>query len=66
MQRFEEDLTDQVQVHGELKVVIEIGEAIEVSPERDRQAEVDPLMYQIETTLQGMLDELAKESPIWE
>jgi len=66
LQRFEEDLTDQVQVQGALKVVIEIGEAIEVSSERDRQAEVDPLMHQVETSLQGMLDELAKESPIWE
>ena len=66
LQRFEEDLTDHVQVPGALKVVIEIGEAIEVSSERDRQAEVDPLMRQVETSLQGMLDELAKESPIWE
>ena len=66
LQRFEEDLTDQVQVQGAFKVVIEIGEAIEVSPERDRQAEVDPLMHQVETTLQDMLDELAKESPLWE
>jgi hypothetical protein len=66
LQRFEEDLTDHVQVPGALKVVIEIGEAIEVSSERDRQVEVDPLMHQVETSLQGMLDELAKESPIWE
>ena len=66
LQRFEEDLTDQVQVQGAFKVVIEIGEAIEVSPKRDRQAEVDPLMHQVETTLQDMLDELAKESPLWE
>ena len=66
IERFEEDLTDQVQVHGSLKVVIDIGEAIEVSPDRDRSVKSDPLMNQLETQLQGMLDELAKESPLWE
>ena len=66
LERFEEDLTDQVQVHGSLKVVIDIGEAIEVSPDRDRSLESDPLMHQLETQLQGMLDELSKESPLWE
>ena len=66
LERFEEDLTDQVQVHGSLKVVIDIGEAIEVSPDRDRNQEVDPLMKQLEVQLQGSLDELAKESPLWE
>jgi len=66
LERFEEDLTDQVQVHGSLKVVIDIGEAIEVSPDRDRSVKSDPLMNQLESQLQGMLDELAKESPLWE
>ncbi len=66
LERFEEDLTDQVLVHGSLKVVIDVGEAIEVSPDRDRSLETDPLMNQLETQLQGMLDELAKESPLWE
>ena len=66
LERFEEDLTDQVQVHGSLKVVIDIGEAIEVSPDRDRSLKSDPLMNQLATQLQGMLDELAKESPLWE
>jgi hypothetical protein len=63
IERFEEDLTDKVTVHGALKVIIEVGEAIEVSPERDRSAEVDPLMLQLEEGLQGMLDRLARESP---
>jgi len=66
LERFEEDITDQVQVHGSLKVVIDIGEAIEVSPDRDRSLQSDPLMNQLETQLQEMLDELAKESPLWE
>ncbi len=62
VERFEEDLTDRVRVHGQLKVVIQVGEPIEVSARRDRTAEVDPLMMRIERELQGMLDQLALES----
>jgi hypothetical protein len=43
--------------------VLCVGEAIEVSPERDRAAAVDPLMTQIQQSLQGMIDQLAAESP---
>ena len=64
IERFEEDLTDATTVHGSLKAVMEVGEAIPVSPERDRDAEVDPLMTRIESDLQGMLDRLARESPL--
>lgn len=65
-ERYEEDLTDRVTPHPDLHAIIEVGEAIEVSPKRDRGAETDPLMDEIENTLQRMLDELAKESPVWE
>lgn len=65
IERFEEDLTDKVRVHGDLKAVIEVGPPIEVSPKRDRKATVDPLMAEIETDLQRMLDRLATESPIY-
>jgi hypothetical protein len=65
IERFEEDLTDRVRVHGHLKAVIEVGSAIPVHPARDRQAEVDPLMRDIERQLQGMLDRLAAESPLY-
>jgi hypothetical protein len=41
---------------------MQIGEAIEVSPERDRKAEVDPLMLQTQQALQTMIDELRKEA----
>lgn len=64
IERFEEDLNDKTRVHGHLKVVIEVGEAIEVSPERDRKATVDPLMQEIEQRLQAMLSRLAEESPL--
>jgi hypothetical protein len=66
IERFEEDLTDKASVHGSLKAVIDVGESIEVSPQRDRSAEVDPLMTQIEKALQNMLDSLARESPLME
>ena len=65
IERFEEDLTDEVRVHGHLKAVIEVGPAIEVSPKRDRHADVDPLMTTIESGLQGMLDRLSAESPLY-
>ncbi len=65
IERFEEDIAGKARVHGNLKVVIDVGEAIEVSPERDRKAPVDPLMVQLEKTLQGMLDQLALESPLF-
>ena len=65
IERFEEDLTDKVRVHGKLKAIIEVGPPIEVKPQRDREADVDPLMRDIQAGLQGMLDRLAKESPIY-
>ena len=65
LERFEEDLTDRARVHGHLKVVIQVGEAIEVSLERDRAVKVDPLMTRLERDLQNMLDQLAAESPVY-
>jgi hypothetical protein len=53
-------------VHGSLKAIIEVDEAIEVSPERDRGAEVDPLMAALEQRLTAMLARLARESPLWD
>jgi len=66
IEKFEEDITDKARLHGQLKVILEVGEAIEVNPERDRTAAVDPLMTQIQQSLQSMIDRLAKESPLLE
>ncbi len=66
VEKFEEDLTDKARLHGKLKVVLQVGEAIEVSPERDKQAAVDPLMTAIQASLQTMIDELAAASPLLE
>ncbi|MBC8354812.1 MAG: 1-acyl-sn-glycerol-3-phosphate acyltransferase [Planctomycetes bacterium] len=64
LERYEEDLTDKARVHGSLHAIIEVGEPIEVSPKRDRNAKVDPLMARIECDLQSMLARLADESPL--
>ncbi len=65
VERFEEDLTDKARVHGSLHAIIEVGEAIEVQTERERGSDVDPLMELLEIRLQGMLDRLAAESPLY-
>jgi hypothetical protein len=64
VEKFEEDITDKARLHGQLKVVLDVGEPIAVTPERDRRAVVDPLMVQIQQSLQGMMDALAQESPM--
>jgi hypothetical protein len=66
VEKYEEDITDKARLHGDLKVVLDIGEAINVSPEHDRHAAVDPLMLQIQQSLQAMIDKLAEESPLVE
>lgn len=65
VERYEEDLNDVIRPHGNLHAIIDVGEAIEVSTKRDRKAEVDPIMSQIGESLQGMLDNLFKESTAW-
>lgn len=66
VERFEEDLTDRVRVHGSLKVIIDVDEPLVVSTERDRSAPEDPLMKAIRERIQLRLDALALESPRYE
>ncbi len=66
VERFEEDLTDQVRVHGPLKVIIQVAPAIPVGPRDRRGRSEDTLLGQIHARLQSMLDGLALESPLWE
>jgi 1-acyl-sn-glycerol-3-phosphate acyltransferase len=58
VERFEEDLTDQVTVHAPIRAAIAVGEAIEVSPVRERGAEGDPVMAKIRQELEAGLAEL--------
>lgn len=65
VERFDEDLTDRIRAYGRMKLIIEVGPAIEVSPARDRSAKSDPLMAKLESELTTMLDRLACESPVY-
>lgn len=65
VEKFEEDLTDACTIHGDLKAIIKIDEAIEVSPERTRGVSEDPLMAQIRERLQALLSELQEESRLF-
>lgn len=60
VERFEEDMTDTARVHLPMRAVIEVGEAIEVSPERARGVEGDPLMSAIREQLETMLASSAR------
>ncbi len=66
IERYEEDLMGKPRVHGKLHVTIDVGEAIEVPTARERGRKPDPLMVELEQRLQGMLDSLAAESPLYQ
>jgi hypothetical protein len=55
VERFEEDLTGKVSVHGTVNATVIVGDAIEVSTGREARGESDPLMTAIENQLRGML-----------
>ncbi len=57
VERYEEDLTDCVTPHPPLHAVISVGQAIEVSPARDRAAETDPLVVELRQQLEQLLEE---------
>ena len=48
VERFEEDLTGKVTVHGPVEATVTVGDAIEVSTGREARGESDPLMAAIE------------------
>lgn len=55
IERFEENLTDQVRVHGPIQATVMVGEAVEVPSAREGRGGGDPVMEQIERQLRGML-----------
>ncbi len=55
VERYEEDLTDEARVHRPMHCTIDVGDAIEVSPDRPRGGDGDPLMKQLADSLQAML-----------
>lgn len=64
VEKFEEDLFDKARIHPGRKIVLEVGPAIDVSPDRQKGMVIDPLMVEIERSLQDMLDRLAGESAL--
>lgn len=54
VERFEEDLTDHARVHRPMSATVTVGEAIPVSPNRERGS-ADPLIGQIESQLRALL-----------
>ncbi len=60
IERFEEDLTDTARVHGPLRLVMEIGEPIEVDAARPR-GEADPVMTQLREQLESRITALGEE-----
>lgn len=56
VERFEEDLTGKVTVHGSVEAKVTVGDAIEVTTAREARGEADPLMAAIENQLRNMLE----------
>ena len=55
VERFEEDLTGKVTLHGPVEAKVTVGDAIEVSTGREARGESDPLMAAIEGQLRAKL-----------
>jgi N-acetylglutamate synthase-like GNAT family acetyltransferase len=55
VERFEEDLTDKIRVHGPISATVTVGTAIAVNPTREGRGSGDPLLQQIESQLREML-----------
>lgn len=62
LEKFEEYLLDQSRVHGQLKVIVEIGEPIEVSTNREKDDRGNSLTAQIKQCIGQMLERLQQES----
>ncbi len=63
VERFEEDMTDRARPHPPMRALVDVGEPIEVSPERTRGTEGDPLMIAIRDRLEAMLATSARIPP---
>ena len=63
VERFEEDLTDSVKVHRPIHAAVEVGDAIEVPPGRDRGGESDSVMRIVRQRIESMLEGLRARRP---
>ena len=65
VEKFEEDFLGTYPRHGNLKAILEVGEAIEVSTRREKGGEGEPLMNQIRDSIEMMLEQMADESKLY-
>lgn len=63
VEKIDEDLTDAATFHGPLHLVIQVGEAIEVEPRRERGAREDPLTEVIRSRVAEMIDDINANPP---
>lgn len=64
VERLEEDLTDRIRVYGRFRVLLDIGEAIEVPGTREKRegrGEPDPLLERIGEQLRTLLEASGRE-----
>ena len=64
VEKIDEDLTDAATMHGPLHLVIQVGEAIEVEPRRERGVRVDPLTEVIRSRVEEMIDDINANPPV--
>jgi 1-acyl-sn-glycerol-3-phosphate acyltransferase len=66
VEKFDEDIHDIARRHGQLKAIIEVGEAITVSPQRERdEFGHDALMNHIRVCITAMLARLQADSRMY-
>jgi 1-acyl-sn-glycerol-3-phosphate acyltransferase len=61
VERLEEDFVDEARKYEPFHAIVEVGEAIPVGTQRDREAAGDPVMEEVHRQLQSMIDGLAAE-----
>jgi 1-acyl-sn-glycerol-3-phosphate acyltransferase len=61
VERLEEDFVDHSHLYRPFHAVVEVGEAIPIGTERERDGTGDPIMAEIRRQLQSMMDGLAAE-----
>ena len=56
IERYEEDLTDVARPHAPIRAVITVGDPIEVTGERDRSKETDPITTEVRRQMEVLLE----------
>jgi 1-acyl-sn-glycerol-3-phosphate acyltransferase len=65
IERMDEDLNDNARIHRPMRLVIEVGDALEVPAGRERGGAGDPLMIELRRRLEAMIASLAAECKVY-